>query len=82
MDINLSQEDKERFKNNPHEFMKELMERNGLIVNGISGDMNALKSSVEDKTIPRAEFLWMHFIYPTSWYSRWRYVYTGKIIEG
>jgi hypothetical protein len=26
MDINISQEDKERLKNNPQEFMKELME--------------------------------------------------------
>jgi hypothetical protein len=69
--IKLAQEDKERFKNNPLEFMKELMERNGLKVNGIDGDKDAIIRSIEEE----ARFEWMHISAPEEMFSQWRYVY-------
>ena len=77
MDINISQEDKERLKNNPQEFMKELMEGNGLKVKSVSGDKDALIKSIEGRLSDeeRGHFGWMHFILPEEMNSTWRYVY-------
>jgi hypothetical protein len=71
--IFLSQEDEEKFKSDPHEFMKELMERNGLKVNGISGDKTELMKYVEGHT--DASFEWLHYVYPESKRSNWSYHY-------
>lgn len=75
IELQLSEEDKQRFMNNPIDFMKDQLERKGYTVRRIIADKNALIRHISGG--PRASFEWMH----TAWavdedrISEWRYTY-------
>ena len=71
MDLQLSDQDREKFINNPIDFLKELLEKNGRKVNRINADKDLLIKRLEEK----ASFEWLHFVYPDDMASEWRYVY-------
>ena len=49
MDLQLSDQDREKFINNPIDFLKELLEKNGRKVNRINADKDLLIKRLEEK---------------------------------
>jgi hypothetical protein len=71
IDLQISEQDIQRFKSNPFDFLKEQLESNGYQVNRINGDKDLLIKRFDEK----ASFEWLHTVYPEGEKSEWNYYY-------